>query len=121
VRKCPYCDFNSHRAPEALPVEAYVRALLADLEQELPQVWGRPVSSIFFGGGTPSLFPGAAIGAILDGLATDAGYPSRGARYNSAIRYVASSSHACLAIVVSEDGMINVVAPGPAAQVAAAP
>ncbi len=69
VRKCPYCDFNSHRAPEALPVEAYVRALLADLEQELPQVWGRPVSSIFFGGGTPSLFPGAAIGAILDGVA----------------------------------------------------
>jgi hypothetical protein len=61
-----------------------------------------------------------AIGAILDGLATEAGDPSRGARYNSAIRYVASSSHACLAIVVSEDGMINVVAPGPAAQAAAA-
>ncbi len=60
-----------------------------------------------------------AIGAILDGLATEAGDPSRGARYNSAIRYVASSDHACLAIVVSEDGMINVVAPGTAAQAAA--
>ncbi len=69
VRKCPYCDFNSHRAPEALPVADYVRALLADLDQELPQVWGRPVSSIFFGGGTPSLFPGAAIGEILQGVA----------------------------------------------------
>lgn len=69
VRKCPYCDFNSHRAPAALPVADYVRALLADLDQELPQVWGRPVSSIFFGGGTPSLFPGAAIGEILEGVA----------------------------------------------------
>lgn len=68
VRKCPYCDFNSHRAPEALPVADYVQALLADLDQELPQVWGRPVSSIFFGGGTPSLFPGAAIGEILEGV-----------------------------------------------------
>lgn len=68
VRKCPYCDFNSHRAPDALPVTAYVQALLADLDQELPQVWGRPVSSIFFGGGTPSLFPGAAIGEILAGV-----------------------------------------------------
>jgi oxygen-independent coproporphyrinogen-3 oxidase len=68
VRKCPYCDFNSHRAPEALPVADYVRALLADLDQELPQVWGRPVSSIFFGGGTPSLFPGATIGEILEGV-----------------------------------------------------
>jgi hypothetical protein len=52
-----------------------------------------------------------AIGAILDGLATDAGDPARGARFNSAIRYVASSPHACLAIVVSEDGMIDVIAP----------
>lgn len=69
VRKCPYCDFNSHRAPEALPVADYVRALVADLEQELPQVWGRTVSSIFFGGGTPSLFPGAAIGEILAAVA----------------------------------------------------
>jgi hypothetical protein len=62
-----------------------------------------------------------AIGAILDGLATEAGDPSRGARYNSAVRYVASSAHACLAIVVSEDGMINVVSPRLEAQAAAAP
>jgi hypothetical protein len=57
-----------------------------------------------------------AIGAILDGLATAAGDPSRGARYNSAVRYVASSVHACLAIVVSEDGMINVVSAPPGAE-----
>lgn len=62
-----------------------------------------------------------AIGAILDGLATEAGDPARGARYNSAVRYVASSAHACLAIVVSEDGMINVVSPPPEAPAAAAP
>ena len=69
VRKCPYCDFNSHRAPEALPQRDYVAALLADLEQDLPLVWGRPVTSVFFGGGTPSLFSGEAIGAFLDGAA----------------------------------------------------
>ena len=69
VKKCPYCDFNSHARPEALPVAEYVDALLADLEQELPLVWGRPVTSVFFGGGTPSLFPGDAIARILDGCA----------------------------------------------------
>lgn len=67
VRKCPYCDFNSHAARGELPVEAYVEALLADLDQELPDVWGRTVHSVFFGGGTPSLFPPAAIGRILEG------------------------------------------------------
>jgi len=56
VRKCPYCDFNSHQAPEQIPAEDYAAALLADLETELADVWGRPVHSIFFGGGTPSLF-----------------------------------------------------------------
>ena len=66
VRKCPYCDFNSHAQPDALPVDAYVAALIADLEQDLPLVWGRSVHSVFFGGGTPSLFPPEAIGAILD-------------------------------------------------------
>jgi len=69
VRKCPYCDFNSHRAPEALPQREYVAALLADLEQDLPLVWGRPVTSIFFGGGTPSLFSAEVIGEFLDGAA----------------------------------------------------
>ncbi len=66
VRKCPYCDFNSHGQQGALPIDAYVSALVADLEQDLPLVWGRTVHSVFFGGGTPSLFPPEAIGAILD-------------------------------------------------------
>ncbi|HMB57983.1 MAG TPA: radical SAM family heme chaperone HemW [Arenimonas sp.] len=66
VRKCPYCDFNSHNQPEQLPVDDYVAALVADLEQDLPLVWGRTVHSVFFGGGTPSLFAPEAIGRILD-------------------------------------------------------
>jgi oxygen-independent coproporphyrinogen-3 oxidase len=66
VRKCPYCDFNSHQQPERIPVEEYIAALVGDLEQDLPLVWGRSVHSVFFGGGTPSLFAPAAIGAILD-------------------------------------------------------
>jgi oxygen-independent coproporphyrinogen-3 oxidase len=68
VKKCPYCDFNSHRAPDALPAEAYVDALIADLEQDLPWVWGRTLVSVFIGGGTPSLFPPAAIGRLLDAV-----------------------------------------------------
>lgn len=67
VRKCPYCDFNSHNRPENLPQDEYIAALLADLDQDLPLVWGRPVTSVFFGGGTPSLFSGDAIAAFLDG------------------------------------------------------
>jgi putative oxygen-independent coproporphyrinogen III oxidase len=66
VRKCPYCDFNSHQQPTDLPVDAYVAALTADLDQDLPQVWGRTVHSVFFGGGTPSLFKPDAIERILD-------------------------------------------------------
>ncbi len=69
VRKCPYCDFNSHGQKGELPQREYVAALLADLDQDLPLVWGRPVTSVFFGGGTPSLFDAAHIGAILDGCA----------------------------------------------------
>jgi putative oxygen-independent coproporphyrinogen III oxidase len=65
ARKCPYCDFNSHEARGAVPEERYVAALVADLERALPEVWGRPVHSVFFGGGTPSLFSAAAIDAIL--------------------------------------------------------
>jgi putative oxygen-independent coproporphyrinogen III oxidase len=65
VRKCPYCDFNSHAQQGGLPVGEYVEALVADLDQDLPLVWGRTVHSVFFGGGTPSLFPAAAIGEIL--------------------------------------------------------
>jgi oxygen-independent coproporphyrinogen-3 oxidase len=66
VRKCPYCDFNSHERRGELPFDAYVDALLADLEADLPLVWGRTVHSVFFGGGTPSLFPPHAIARLLD-------------------------------------------------------
>ena len=65
VRKCPYCDFNSHERKGVLPFGAYVDALVADLDQDLPLAWGRVVHSVFFGGGTPSLFPPEAIDAFL--------------------------------------------------------
>nr|WP_233146092.1 radical SAM family heme chaperone HemW [Pigmentiphaga sp. NML080357] len=65
VRKCPYCDFNSHAAPDELPEERYLQALTADLEQSLPQVWGRKVISVFIGGGTPSLLSAATLDAML--------------------------------------------------------
>jgi oxygen-independent coproporphyrinogen-3 oxidase len=65
VRKCPYCDFNSHEGRGALPFDAYVDALLADLDFDLPLVWGRTVHSVFFGGGTPSLFPPEHIDRFL--------------------------------------------------------
>ena len=68
VRKCPYCDFNSHAAGPNLPEEAYVDALLADLDADLAQAHGRPLTSIFFGGGTPSLFSAKALGRLLDGV-----------------------------------------------------
>ena len=70
VRKCPYCDFNSHLAPTKLPEHAYIGALLADLEQDLPQVWGRRLESVFIGGGTPSLFSADSIERLLAGLRT---------------------------------------------------
>jgi len=65
VKKCPYCDFNSHSARGELPEREYVAALLADLERSLPDVWGRRVGSIFFGGGTPSLFSAQSIDALV--------------------------------------------------------
>jgi putative oxygen-independent coproporphyrinogen III oxidase len=65
VKKCPYCDFNSHQARENVPEESYVEALVRDLEQALPEVWGRRVGSVFFGGGTPSLFSAAAIETLI--------------------------------------------------------
>ncbi|HET6564679.1 MAG TPA: radical SAM family heme chaperone HemW [Xanthomonadales bacterium] len=68
VQKCPYCDFNSHAVKAAIPAERYIKALLADLENDLPLAWGRPVHSVFFGGGTPSLFSAAAIDEILTGV-----------------------------------------------------
>lgn len=72
VKKCPYCDFNSHAAkgqPNGrLPEADYVKALLTDLQLDAELAQGRPIQSIFFGGGTPSLFSGKAIGSILDGV-----------------------------------------------------
>ncbi len=68
VRKCPYCDFNSHEARGALPEDEYVAALLADLEFALPRVWGRPVLTVFIGGGTPSLLSVRALDALLCGV-----------------------------------------------------
>jgi oxygen-independent coproporphyrinogen-3 oxidase len=68
VRKCPYCDFNSHAAGPTLPEEEYVDALLADLDSDLHHAHGRPLTSIFFGGGTPSLFSDRALGRLLEGV-----------------------------------------------------
>jgi len=68
VRKCPYCDFNSHAVGGQIPERAYVGALIADLEQDLPQVAGRVLETIFIGGGTPSLFEPEAIAALLEAI-----------------------------------------------------
>jgi oxygen-independent coproporphyrinogen-3 oxidase len=68
LKKCPYCDFNSHEAKGDAPEAAYVDALMADLEFALPSIWGRRVFSIFIGGGTPSLFSVAAIDSLLAGI-----------------------------------------------------
>ena len=65
IKKCPYCDFNSHEAPGDMPEQAYIDALIADLESSLPLIWGRTVHSIFIGGGTPSLFSPQAIDKLL--------------------------------------------------------
>ena len=65
VRKCPYCDFNSHEVRGPLPEQEYVAALIKDLEQSLPLVWGRKVYTVFFGGGTPSLLSGESMEEIL--------------------------------------------------------
>jgi oxygen-independent coproporphyrinogen-3 oxidase len=65
VKKCPYCDFNSHERAGELPENEYLAALLADLEGSLPSVWGRRLASVFIGGGTPSLFSAAAIERLL--------------------------------------------------------
>jgi len=68
VRKCPYCDFNSHTATGALPEQEYITAVLTDLDQELALDTARPLQSIFIGGGTPSLFSGEGIRRMLDGV-----------------------------------------------------
>lgn len=68
VRKCPYCDFNSHRAPAALPEAAYVDALLTELDRRQADAEGRTIASVFIGGGTPSLMSGAAVSRLMSGL-----------------------------------------------------
>ncbi|MES2564328.1 MAG: radical SAM family heme chaperone HemW, partial [Pseudomonadota bacterium] len=68
VRKCPYCDFNSHEARGEIPEERYTNALIADLEQSLPLIWGRKIYTIFFGGGTPSVLSAQAIDTMLSAV-----------------------------------------------------
>ena len=68
VRKCPYCDFNSHEARKSVPEADYIDALIADLETALPNIWGRRLQTIFFGGGTPSLFSAASLDRLLSAI-----------------------------------------------------
>ncbi|MGP9802336.1 radical SAM family heme chaperone HemW [Rheinheimera sp. NSM] len=68
IEKCPYCDFNSHAVKQGIPEQEYIAHLLADLDQDLALVSGRSLSSIFIGGGTPSVFSAAGIGQILAGV-----------------------------------------------------
>lgn len=68
VRKCPYCDFNSHESAGAIPEAEYLAALRADLEASLPLVWGRPVETVFIGGGTPSLMSAAGLERLLSDI-----------------------------------------------------
>ena len=68
VKKCPYCDFNSHESRTEIPEKRYVAALIADLEQSVPRVYGRKIQSVFFGGGTPSLFSADSINEILSAV-----------------------------------------------------
>ena len=65
-RKCPYCDFNSHQSSD-FDETTYIHTLLEDLQQDLPLIWGRQISSIFIGGGTPSLFSAEAIQQLMSG------------------------------------------------------
>lgn len=68
VKKCPYCDFNSHEQRGEIPEQQYVDALLSDLADELPGVWGRAVSTVFIGGGTPSLLSAEAMDRLMSGI-----------------------------------------------------
>ena len=68
VRKCPYCDFNSHQLKSAAPDDSYIDALISDFEMELPRLGGRRVDTVFFGGGTPSLFQPEQFSRLLGAL-----------------------------------------------------
>lgn len=74
IRKCPYCDFNSHQSNGELPENEYIAALLGDFEQDLPYLQGRAIQSIFIGGGTPSLFSAHAYDTLLNGLLRHASF-----------------------------------------------
>lgn len=76
IRKCPYCDFNSHRAPDTLPENAYIEALLKDLDLDLASICAQPLHSIFIGGGTPSLFSGNSIAHLLSQIEKRIGFSS---------------------------------------------
>ena len=68
IQKCPYCDFNSHRLKPDTDEAAYINALLTDLQHELPHIWGRPVDTVFIGGGTPSVFSAESVSRLLSGV-----------------------------------------------------
>ena len=70
VRKCPYCDFNSHEAKGAFPEEEYLAAVRLDLEQSLPLIWGRKIYTIFIGGGTPSLMSAKGLDRLMSDVRT---------------------------------------------------
>ncbi|MFP5394403.1 MAG: coproporphyrinogen-III oxidase family protein, partial [Gammaproteobacteria bacterium] len=70
VRKCPYCDFNSHEVRGELPEDDYLAALRLDLEQSLPLIWGRKIHTIFIGGGTPSLMSARGLDRLMSDLRT---------------------------------------------------
>jgi len=70
VRKCPYCDFNSHESKEPIPEQTYLDALRADLEQSLPLIWGRKIHTVFIGGGTPSLMSAAGLDRLMSDIRT---------------------------------------------------
>jgi len=70
VRKCPYCDFNSHAVRGDIPESAYIDALIQELERSLPDIWGRPVETVFIGGGTPSLFTPEGLDRLLTAVRT---------------------------------------------------
>jgi len=70
VKKCPYCDFNSHEAKQEIPEQEYLTALRFDLEHALPAIWGRKIYTIFIGGGTPSLLSAAGLDRLLSDVRT---------------------------------------------------
>jgi coproporphyrinogen III oxidase-like Fe-S oxidoreductase len=101
LRKCPYCDFNSHEwratstaEADGMPESAYIDALIADLDAALPLIWGRGVQAIFIGGGTPSLFSPQAIDRLLGDVRARASSSRPTARSRSRLTPAPSSATA---------------------------